>query len=106
MCYGDIYKIDPPSGEVLASFSAPESSCPYDLAFDGTYLWAVDKLYDKVYKLDPANCEVLDSFDGPASDPAGLAFDGTNLWISVTSPGNYIYKTNRRTSSDSGGGSF
>ncbi len=79
-------KLDPSTGEVLASFTAPENSWPYDLAFDGTYLWAVDKLYDKVYKLDPANCEVLDSFDGPARDPAGLPFDGTHLWISDTSP--------------------
>ncbi|MCP4694417.1 MAG: glutaminyl-peptide cyclotransferase [Desulfobacterales bacterium] len=98
--YGDIYKIDPSTGEILASFPAPESSWPYDLAFDGAHLWAVDRLHDKIYKLDPANCEVLDSFDSPADDPMGLAFDGTHLWISVTSPDDYIFKMNRPASSD------
>ncbi len=101
--YRDIYKINPSNGEIVTSFSPPESSWPYDFAFDGTHLWAADELYDKIYQLDPANGDVLGYFESPSRDPMGLAFDGTHPWISVTNPDDYIYKVNRRISSDSGG---
>lgn len=69
----------------MNSFSAPGGYVE-GLAWDGTYLWAVDNdggPYETnvVYKLDPVNGTVLNSFGVDAVWIHGLAWDGQYLWM-------------------------
>ena len=73
----------------VASFSSP-CTWPYDLAFDGTYLWNTDPIGQKIYQLDMSG-NVVSSFDSPGFRPTGLAFDGTHLWNADSADGK-IYK--------------
>lgn len=46
-----IYKINPETGETLASFETPSGQCE-GLTFDGHYLWASDTNLDLLYQID------------------------------------------------------
>jgi len=82
-----IYKISPVSGEVLLSYSFP-GDVVHDLAYDGSFLWAVDAGSNKVYKINPVNGEVILSFSiknaegSEVPSLSGLAWDGSYLWVS------------------------
>ena len=39
-------------GDTVKSFPSPYS-CPQGLAYDGEYLWNVDRKSDMIYKIDP-----------------------------------------------------
>ena len=68
---------------MLTSFDSP-GKVSSDLAWDGTYLWNLDKADGKIYKLDTSG-NVIDSINAPGyinqySASGGLAWDGTYIW--------------------------
>jgi glutamine cyclotransferase len=91
------------SGNILYSFPAPGQSYPglglsagegvEGLAFDGTYLWSIDFLDHKIYRLNTSGA-VIGSIPTPNSSyvASGLAWDGSNLWVSEWNQ--EIYKIN------------
>ena len=91
-----IYEIDPENGSILSSlplqFYVPG---PCGLAYDGNYFWISNGAeYSKIYKVNPEDGSLVDSFDyGAGFCPAGLAHDGTNLWIAEYNP-DKIHKVN------------
>lgn len=92
---GDVYKLNPITGNVLQSFKAPGPQ-PWGMTYDGTHLWLVDFAEKRISKIDPAAGTELASF--PTPDPVGgckgVAWDGTHLnvmgWTSST-----IYQMDR-----------
>jgi sugar lactone lactonase YvrE len=66
------------------------------LAFDGKYLWNVDRMTDMIYKINPANGSVADSLPAPGYTPRGLTWDGKRLWC-VDADEEMIYAINPRT---------
>ena len=70
-------------GNLLASFNSP-GTVPSDLAWDGKYLWNLDKADGKIYRLDTSG-RVLDSITAPGHinhyhAGGGLVWDGSHLW--------------------------
>ena len=82
-------------GTVISSFASP-SNQPYDLAWDGTYLWNTDVGTNLIYKLNPDTGATVDSFAAPAGNTRGLTFDGTYLRCSDITT-DLIYKLNPET---------
>lgn len=74
-----IYKLDPNTGQVVASFDSP-GLWPEGLAWDGRYLWNADADELLICKLDPSSGKAASCFGIPGVDPTGLAWDGTYLW--------------------------
>jgi len=73
-------------GDTVKSFPSPYS-CPQGLAFDGKYLWNVDRLSDMIYRIDPETGAVTDSIPTPGYVPRGLAWDGRLLWCADAEDG-------------------
>ncbi len=92
---GDVYRLDPVTGQVLQQFASPGPQ-PWGMTFDGEHLWIVDFAEKRISEVDPANGQELRSF--PTPDPVGgckgVAWDGTYLnvmgWTSAT-----IYRMDR-----------
>lgn len=83
-----IYRLDPETGSVSASFAAP-SAVAFGLAYGAGYLWYVDGNSRWFFKIDPATGSVAASFYKNVYKPYGLAHDGQYLWhsCSLTGPG-------------------
>jgi outer membrane protein assembly factor BamB len=73
---------------VIIQSSEPEQVEIPDLAagsisamvFDGAYVWATDNVSEMVAKFDVSDLSL--AAEAPAgSDPAGLSFDGANVWL-------------------------
>ena len=87
--WGAIYELDPTTGQVLSTLTAPGPQ-PWGMTFDGTNLWVVDFAEKRISKLDPTTGAELASF--PTPDPVGgakgVTWDGTHLnvmgWTSPT----------------------
>jgi len=87
--WGTIYELDPTTGQVLSTLTAPGPQ-PWGMTFDGTNLWVVDFAEKRISKVDPTTGAELASF--PTPDPVGgakgVAWDGTHLnvmgWTSPT----------------------
>jgi len=82
-------------GDTLRSFPTP-FDCPQGLAYDGRYLWNVDRKSDMIYSLDPKNGMVIDSLPSPGYVPRGLTWDGERLWC-VDAGEEMIYAINPAT---------
>lgn len=76
---GRIYRVLPEDGTILKSYPAPERTCEC-LAFDGTYLWASDRVADELYMLDPDDGKVIGLLASPEPYPAGIAWLDGHLW--------------------------
>jgi len=75
-----ISSLNPATGAVLSESSV----LPYngrDICFVGGDLWITDAVDDVVRQLDPVDFHQISSFDTPGSEPWGLTYDGTNLWM-------------------------
>lgn len=93
--WGDVYKLDPSTGEIKAHWVFPGPQA-WGMAFDGKDLWINDFAEKKVYELD-TNGTVLSSFLIPDREGGakGIAFEGDSLYImGWTSP--TIYKVDNR----------
>ncbi|HEX9916650.1 MAG TPA: transglutaminase domain-containing protein [candidate division Zixibacteria bacterium] len=82
-------------GGVAIAFPSP-SPCPQGLAYDGAYLWLVDRKTDMIYKINPKDESIIDSIPSPGYVPRGLTWDGKNLWC-VDAEENLIYSINPKT---------
>ena len=77
------YVLDPLDGTVLSTYPVIETGGSSGLAFDGESLWGVcGGSYQEVFaKFDPTDGSMIASYDLPIPSPAGITFDGTNLWM-------------------------
>ncbi|MCK4786375.1 MAG: hypothetical protein KAV87_21635, partial [Desulfobacteraceae bacterium] len=67
---------------VVASFPAPSGYCR-GMCFDGMYLYTAQaSSSDYIYKLNPATGSVVQTYSAPSTFPIGLAWDGTNFYVS------------------------
>jgi hypothetical protein len=86
-------------GRVLRSYSLYYQM--FDPVWDGQYIWVPD--YDNVVKLYRIACmnivegSVVTTFRTPADEARGMAFDGTNLWLSTMADNGRIWKIDRGT---------
>jgi sugar lactone lactonase YvrE len=83
-----LYKLDPFSGAVLASFPLPShgSGEPngWGLAWDGQYWWHGEYGPSQIiYQLDASDASAVHSFSAPSGNCMGLAWDGSHLWTTV-----------------------
>ena len=76
-----IFKLDPESGEILASYGFPGAG-PFGLDYDGVDIWAVSGYGGHILRLDGDSLEVIQAFDTPGDSPMGIAWDGETLWHS------------------------
>lgn len=68
-------KVRVSDGTVLGTFTAPDG--PYDIAFDGTYLWISGTLYTMVMR--GSDGVLVGQWKIPPT--TGVAFDGAHVWI-------------------------
>jgi len=52
----------------------------WSLAWDGQYIWTCT-LWGTVSKLNPQTGDVLQQFTAPGSQPWGMTYDGSHLWL-------------------------
>lgn len=57
---------------------------PYNLAFDGTYIWVANGNSNKVAKLRVSDGSQIGEYT-VSNTPRGMAFDGTYLWVATAS---------------------
>jgi len=79
-----IYKLDPVTGEIRGSFTAPgPSNCqPIGLGWDGHDLWNADSRDpERLWQVDTLGT-VLDSIPAPGDSPYGLAWGAGYIWVS------------------------
>ena len=77
-----ISKINPTTGQILLeSNDLGQSSAARGITVALGSLWISDARNDDITRIDPANFNVISSFNTPGSEPNGIAFDGTNLWL-------------------------
>ncbi len=69
------------TGDIATTLPAP-SSCGTGLAFDGKYLWSVDRKTDLIYQTDPSDGRIIRELVSPGYFSTGLTWDGTHLWVS------------------------
>jgi hypothetical protein len=110
---GQVYRLDPQTGNVLDSFTLTGSSQPWGMTFDDQgYMWVVDFAERKVFKVNPSTHAVVASFPSPnasAGGCKGITWDGTYLNVmGWTSP--VVYQMDKAgtvvntINLDSGGG--
>ncbi len=87
--------VQPAPGDTVKSFPTP-SCCPQGLAFDGKFLWSVDRMTDMIYKIDPGSGSIVGSLPAPGYVPLGLTWDGQRLWC-VDADEGLIYAINPTT---------
>ena len=76
-----ISKIDPGTGATLAE-SNDLNWNGRGITAGGGSLWVADALADVVHRVDPSNfSEIGSPFNTPGSEPTGIAFDGSDLWL-------------------------
>ncbi len=69
------------TGDIIKEIPSP-GPCLTGLAYDGTYLWGVDRKNDMIYKFDPSDGSIKASFKSPGYFATGMTWDGKHLWIS------------------------
>lgn len=74
-------------GNKIDSLSSPlNSSYIGGIDFQGNYLWAsryYPNTQPNLFKIDTTNGTAVDSIPTPGLQPMGVAWDGTNIWISM-----------------------
>ena len=93
----DLAKIDPETGEIVASFENPGIAQDRGIAFDGQHLWVNDFTARRVFELDPETGEILSFFDIPemGSGSSGIAWDGQYLYLVNWLNLNELYKVDK-----------
>ncbi|MBI5481730.1 MAG: hypothetical protein HY906_22935 [Deltaproteobacteria bacterium] len=87
-----LYRVDPETATVLASFDAPGASkYPMGMACDGESLWNLDPWDRKIFQLDPATGATKRSIPAPAMGACGLTFDGACLWVTDAATDGRVY---------------
>ena len=76
-----IAKIDPSTRQVVLE-SGNINGNGRGITVGSGALWVTEATADVVSKFDTATFTQLASFSTPGTEPCGIAFDGTNLWLS------------------------
>ena len=94
---GELIKIDPESGEIVAVFANPGTAQDHGIAFDGKSLWINDFSALKVFEVSPETGKILSSFEIPemGSGASGIAWDGNYLYLVSWLKQNKLYKVDR-----------
>ncbi|MDD5530411.1 MAG: T9SS type A sorting domain-containing protein [bacterium] len=89
-----IYKLSQ-QGYIMSGIPAPGGQGCTGLAWDtNSTLWVQNKNTKMIYRVNPVTGNIMANFPSPATQcPAGLAFDGTDLWVS-DKDAYKIYKVN------------
>jgi len=77
---GDLKKIDPATGKVTATLTAPGYQSA-GLAWDGSRLWCLDAADKTAYALDPETRRTVKALALDTDSPEGIGWDGKDLWI-------------------------
>ncbi len=79
---GEIYHMDPITGNILEQFRAP-SSQPWGMAFDGEKIWITDFAEKRTYALNPQTGQETFSFPNPDQEHGakGLEWNNGHLYI-------------------------
>ncbi|MBU1255428.1 right-handed parallel beta-helix repeat-containing protein [Patescibacteria group bacterium] len=95
---GNLMKINPQSGEIIASFENPGIAQDHGIAFDGQSLWINDFSALKVFEVDPNNGKILSSFKIPemGGGASGIAWDGQYLYLVSWLDQNTLYQIDRK----------
>lgn len=95
---GDLMKIDPETGEIVAIFPNPGIAQDHGIAFDGESLWINDFSVLKVFEVSPETGKILSSFKIPemGSGASGIAWDGMYLYLVGWFNQNKLYKVDRK----------
>lgn len=73
-----LWRVYTTGGSVVSSFASPDNSCNYGAAYVGrSRYWGGSQTLDRIFLFD-AGGSVVSSFS--ASNPYGIAWDGTYLW--------------------------
>ena len=75
-----IYKFDAATNQVVGQ-SAQFHWNGRSICAGNGFLWVTDALADRIHVLDPATLQEVRSFATPGSEPCGIAFDGSSLWL-------------------------
>lgn len=79
-----VYKISPIDGSIIDTIPINGNSTPRGMTFIGNNLYIIDSENRTISKVDTSNGDTIYTFEAPCSstdnDPAGLAWDGKNLW--------------------------
>jgi len=75
-----ISKIDAQTGEILLE-SNDFNWNGRGITVGGGSLWIADAFADAVHRVDPSSFGVVSSFPTPGTEPTGIAFDGSHLWL-------------------------
>jgi len=92
--WGDVYKLDPETGEIKVHWIFPGPQA-WGMTYDGENLWINDFAEKKVYEMDTSG-NVLSSFEIPDTEGGakGITWDGEYLYLmGWTSP--TIYKLDK-----------
>lgn len=95
---GELVKIDPETGKVVANIGNPGIAQDRGIAFDGQHLWVNDFSAKKVFEVDPVTGKILSSFKIPemGSGSSGIAWDGQYLYLVNWLKHNELYKVDRK----------
>jgi len=92
--WGDVYKLDPETGEIKAHWKFPGPQA-WGMTYDGEHLWINDFAEKKVYEM-ATNGTVISSFEIPdkGGGAKGITWDGEYLYLmGWTTP--IIYKLDK-----------
>jgi DNA-binding beta-propeller fold protein YncE len=91
---GRVYLMEPETGEIIRSISAPGSTPrTHGIAWDNGVLWVINSDDRAIYKLDPADGRILAKIQLSNTDPEphGLDIDSDGvLWYSDAGPTHLI----------------
>lgn len=95
---GELIKIDPETGQIVANIGNPGIAQDRGIAFDGQHLWVNDFSAKKVFEVDPATGNILSSFKIPemGSGSSGIAWDGEYLYLVSWLKHDELYKVDRK----------
>lgn len=97
---GELVKIDPQTGQVIASIGNPGIAQDRGIAFDGQHLWVNDFSAKQVFEVDPTTGKILSSFRIPemGSGSSGITWDGEYLYLVNWLKQDELYKVDRKGS--------
>lgn len=87
-----IYQVDPQDPTIAErSFSYSGQRFCGGLAWDGSYLWAVDYGTDRVYQMDVYGV-IQTSWDFAPMNPVGATYDATSGYLWIVARSGYLYE--------------
>ncbi|MFA6027369.1 MAG: M14 family zinc carboxypeptidase [Patescibacteria group bacterium] len=76
----DVYEYSARGNE---SIDAPGGDVE-DIAYDGTYVWTIDQIYNRIYKLNKDTGATVSYLNTPCVNPRGLDYYGGSLWLACS----------------------